>query len=89
MTDRSHQQGRALPRNISHYDVTSGKMAKKTGTLECGYCGKTFNFRSHLEMHVRIHTGDKPYQCVICKKSFATKGNMKVHSFMHFTNINI
>lgn len=29
-------------------------------------------------VHMRTHTGDKPYTCNICMKSFSTKGNLKV-----------
>lgn len=30
-----------------------------------------------------IHTGEKPYQCSICKKSFIEKSKLKVHSWKH------
>lgn len=37
------------------------------------------NFYQFIDLvHMRTHTGDKPYTCNICMKSFSTKGNLKV-----------
>lgn len=44
----------------------------------CNICKRSFSSSSSLQMHIRTHTGDKPYSCSVCQKSFSTKGNLKV-----------
>ena len=34
-------------------------------------------------MHKRVHTGDKPYECVICKKAFYSSSDLTKHSRLH------
>ena len=58
-------------------------MGKAKKVFQCQTCGKMFSFKTKLEEHAIIHTGEKPYSCSVCGKRFNRKWNMKAHKITH------
>ncbi|KAM9332844.1 uncharacterized protein sall2 [Pholidichthys leucotaenia] len=61
----------------------SGSSASGRLQHACRFCGKLFSSDSALQIHLRSHTGERPYQCPVCLSRFTTRGNLKVHFLRH------
>ena len=63
-------------------DARSGGGGEKL--RQCPHCLKTFRFHSNLVVHIRSHTGEKPFKCAqcnyACKQASKLKRHMKVHA---------
>ncbi|NXA03365.1 ZN217 protein, partial [Sapayoa aenigma] len=76
-----------LPETI-HLDKNEDSLERtKVKTLgtsrECSYCGKYFRSNYYLNIHLRTHTGEKPYKCEFCEYAAAQKTSLRYHLDRH------
>ncbi|XP_035233348.1 zinc finger protein 845-like [Stegodyphus dumicola] len=49
----------------------------------CPYCPYTSRYKGNLLMHIRIHTGERPFSCKVCGKTFRNQSHVKRHMLTH------
>lgn len=74
-TPRLSRGGRRAP-------AKSGPKAKPFPCSVQG-CERRFSRSDELNRHVRIHTGQKPFQCTICARSFSRSDHLTTHTRTH------
>ncbi|KAK2125337.1 hypothetical protein NOF04DRAFT_1372995 [Fusarium oxysporum II5] len=57
---------------------------------KCAYCERVFTKEEHLKRHERSHTGEKPFKCCKCGRSYARRCSDVLfrHSQTHFSTNN-
>uniref|UniRef100_A0A8C3A943 Sal-like protein 1 n=1 Tax=Cyclopterus lumpus TaxID=8103 RepID=A0A8C3A943_CYCLU len=76
------QQRKGKPPNVTSFEQKSSS-DESFFKHKCRFCGKVFGSDSALQIHLRSHTGERPYKCNICGNRFSTRGNLKVHFQRH------
>ena len=63
----------------------------ESGDHACPLCSKVMKKYYHMNVHIRSHTGEKPFKCLYCEYRTSTKSNLKTHmnyKHCHLTSTN-
>ncbi|XP_029975749.1 early growth response protein 4-like [Salarias fasciatus] len=85
VVNAAHAAAAAAPKPARGGRRGSARGGAKQKPFPCSVpgCERRFSRSDELNRHVRIHTGQKPFQCAICARSFSRSDHLTTHTRTH------
>lgn len=60
-------------------EMVGNKIWEPSVELKCEQCGKVFHHVGNYRKHLKIHSGERPFACNLCEKTFLLAQHLKSH----------
>lgn len=82
-TPSKKSRNRTKSKVASSIVYNDGNLGKEKTVHRCNICNRGFLNKSNIKVHLRTHTGEKPFRCDVCSKAFRQKAHLIKHAQIH------